>query len=59
MTRQDNSDQEMSRTTKSNMESRRKKPYRSPRLVVYGDLSRVTKGGGGTKGDGGGTHSKA
>jgi hypothetical protein len=28
-----------------------KKAYRSPHLVVYGNLSRVTRGGGGTKHD--------
>jgi hypothetical protein len=34
-------------------ETRGRKRYRSPRLVVYGDLSRLTKAKGGTKGDGG------
>jgi hypothetical protein len=32
---------------------KKKKAYRSPRLVVYGDFRRLTKGGGGTKRDGG------
>lgn len=31
----------------------KKKPYRSPRLVVYGDLRRLTKAKGGTRGDAG------
>ena len=31
-----------------------KKPYRSPRLAVYGDLRRITRGTkGGLRGDGG------
>lgn len=34
--------------------SRGKRPYRSPRLVVYGDLRRLTTAKGGTLGDGGG-----
>jgi hypothetical protein len=39
---------------------KRKKAYRSPRLVVYGDFRRLTKGGGGTRRDGGaGGKSKA
>lgn len=29
-----------------------RKPYRSPRLEVYGDLGRITAGGGGSKQDG-------
>lgn len=32
----------------------KKKPYRPPRLVVYGDLRRLTMAKGGQKGDGGG-----
>ncbi len=30
-----------------------KKPYRPPRLLVYGDLRSLTTAKGGTKGDGG------
>lgn len=33
---------------------RRKKPYRPPRVVRYGDLYRLTGVKGGTKSDGGG-----
>jgi len=33
----------------------RKKPYGTPRLVVYGDLREITMVKGGSKGDGGGT----
>lgn len=36
-----------------------KKPYRSPRLVVYGDLRRLTMTKGGTQTDGGSPKSKA
>lgn len=32
----------------------KKKPYRPPRLVVYGDLRRLTKAKGGSRADGGG-----
>ena len=39
---------------KSKKPSKSKKTYRSPRLVVYGDLRRLTMAKGGTKGDGGG-----
>ena len=31
-----------------------KKPYRAPRLTVYGDLRTITKAKGGTSNDGGG-----
>lgn len=31
-----------------------KKPYRAPRLTVYGDLQTITKAKGGTGNDGGG-----
>ena len=31
-----------------------KKPYRAPRLTVYGDLRTITKAKGGTNNDGGG-----
>jgi hypothetical protein len=46
------------RITKTNTGDKGKKPYRPPRLVVYGDLGQVTRGGGGTRGDGGSAHSK-
>jgi hypothetical protein len=36
-----------------------KNQYRSPRLVVYGDLHRLTMGVGGTKGDGASGHTMA
>lgn len=39
-------------TTKRKTKSQRKKPYDSPRLTVYGNLNQLTRGGGGTKGDG-------
>ena len=42
---------------KSKGENRKKKPYRSPQLVTYGDfrsLTRLTGAKGGTKNDGGG-----
>ena len=32
----------------------RRKPYLAPALVVYGDLRRLTAGGGGIMNDGGG-----
>lgn len=35
-------------------EQPKKKPYRPPRLVVYGDLRRLTMAKGGTSADGGG-----
>lgn len=38
---------------KSKRASQAKKPYRPPRLTVYGDLRRLTLGGGGTKREGG------
>jgi hypothetical protein len=31
---------------------RKKKPYSSPRLVAYGDFRTLTRGKGGTSGDG-------
>ncbi len=47
-----------SNETKPKSKGPRRKPYRSPRLVVYGDLRRLTKmfamAKGGAKGDGGG-----
>lgn len=47
-------------TTKRNIKSKRKKPYRNPRLVVYGALSHLTAGKGGHGTDGGGIgHSRA
>ena len=39
---------------RSTAENQDKKPYHPPRLVDYGDLTRLTAGGGGDKGDGGG-----
>ncbi len=41
---------------KSKSENRKKKPYRPPRLVTYGDFRSLTRTSakGGTKGDGGG-----
>lgn len=39
---------------KSKNPSNKKKAYRPPRLVVYGDLRRLTKAKGGNKGDGSG-----
>jgi hypothetical protein len=36
---------------KTHAKRKGKKVYRSPHLVVYGNLSRVTRGGGGTKQD--------
>ena len=53
-----NLQEEKGRTTKITIERKRKKTYRSPRLVVYGDLNRLTMGGGGRLGDHGG-HSRA
>lgn len=39
---------------KSTPRNQTKKPYRSPRLVVHGDLRRLTMAKGGTNNDGGG-----
>lgn len=39
---------------KSKTSGEKKKPYRSPRIVVYGDLHRLTMAKGGKKSDGGG-----
>ncbi len=41
---------------KSKGQNRKKKPYRSPRLVTYGDFRSLTRGAakGGMKNDGGG-----
>ncbi|MBI3454388.1 MAG: lasso RiPP family leader peptide-containing protein [Candidatus Rokubacteria bacterium] len=39
---------------KAKTTAQRRKPYRPPRLVVYGDLRRLTMTKGGNKGDGGG-----
>jgi len=39
---------------KPNATNRRKQPYRSPRLVRYGDLKHLTGGKGSNKDDGGG-----
>lgn len=38
---------------KSKPTRREKKPYRPPRLVVYGDLRHLTRAKGGNKTDGG------
>lgn len=38
---------------KSKTKEPKKKPYRAPRLVVYGDLRRLTMAKGGTAGDAG------
>lgn len=38
---------------KSKPTRRKKKPYRPPRVVVYGDLRRLTRAKGGNKTDGG------
>lgn len=35
-------------------ENRKKKPYRSPRLVTYGDFRTITRAKGGSANDGGG-----
>lgn len=44
----------------SDVESNQKKPYRSPRVFVYGDFRRLTATKGGAKNDGGGVpNSKA
>lgn len=40
---------------KSKTTGQGKKPYRPPRLVVYGDLHRLTMAKGGLRGDGGGS----
>jgi len=40
-------------TIQSNGKDQTKKPYRSPRLLAYGDLGRLTAAKGGNKGDGG------
>ena len=45
------SNEENEPATKRNMKSKGKKPYYSPRLTVYGNLNRVTRGGGGSKKD--------
>ena len=38
----------------ANMETQGKRSYRSPRLMTYGDLSRLTMAKGGAGGDGSG-----
>lgn len=58
MKRRVNPTEEEESATKRNMKSKGKKPYRRPHLIVYGDLSQITGGGSGTKGDGGGTHTR-
>lgn len=49
-----NHHEEKGRTTKRDTKSKGKKPYHSPRLVVYGALNRLTMGHGGSGADGGG-----
>jgi len=44
--------EEKGRTTKRDTKSKGKKPYHTPRLTVYGNLNQLTRGGGGTRGDG-------
>ncbi len=39
--------------------ARKKKPYRSPRLMIYGDLRRLTMAKGGKKAEATGPKSKA
>ncbi len=58
MRKRDNSNEEKGRTTKRDTKGKGKKLYHHPRLVVYGDLNRLTMGGGGTKGDGAAGHSR-
>ncbi len=53
-----NLQEEKGRTTKRDTKSKGKKLYHRPRLTVYGSLSQLTGAKGGTKGDGGGAHSK-
>lgn len=43
---------------KSKRSNQIRKPYRPPSLTVYGDLRRLTLGGGGTKREGGPTSPK-
>ena len=43
--------QEEEMIKKTHEKRKGKKVYRSPHLVVYGNLSRVTRGGGGDKND--------
>lgn len=44
---------------KKNSERQPKKPYRTPKLSSYGDVSQITRGGGGTKSDAGGPLTKS
>jgi hypothetical protein len=44
-------DQGREMVKKTHEKRKGKKAYRSPHLVVYGNLSRVTRGGGGSKND--------
>jgi len=46
-------------TMKPEKERQAKNQYRSPRLVVYGDLHRLTMGVSGTKGDGSSGHTRS
>lgn len=45
---------EQNKTKADRTPSSGKKPYRAPRLAVYGDLRTITKAKGGTGEDGGG-----
>jgi hypothetical protein len=51
--------EENERTTTRNTNSKVKKPYHSPRLTRYGNLSQLTKAKPGTKQDGPGGLTKA
>lgn len=47
-------DQPRKRTVEPAPETPKKKPYRTPRLVEYGDLRTITQGKGGSMDDGAG-----
>ena len=47
-------DQPRTRTIEPPAETPKKKPYRTPRLVEYGDLQTITQGKGGNMDDGAG-----
>ena len=51
MTKQSENDGVGRNTMQPETESQGKKPYVSPRLVVYGDLRLLTMSKGGTRGD--------
>lgn len=48
----------VSETKPGSASLRNKRPYHSPRLVVYGDLRRLTKAKGGSKNDSGAPKTK-